>query len=88
MTHVDELLYLACHGIDDDSKYTGAERAVNAEPNNLFGRSGLGGGMERHNANVPSRRYGVSTTRDLCSRDRDRVGIAGAQSACAEQHDW
>lgn len=87
MTHVNKPLYLACHRIDDDSKYTGAERTVLAEPNNLFRRSWLGGSMERHNANVPSRRYEVPATRHLCSRDCDGVNIAGAHGACAEEYE-
>jgi hypothetical protein len=88
MTHINELVYLARHWIDNDSKYAGAERTVFAKPNNLFGRSWLGSSMERHNANVPGRWYGVPTTRNLCSRDCDGVSIPGAHSACAEQHEW
>ena len=88
MMHIDELFYLASDWIHNDSKYTGAERMVLAEPNNLFGRSWLGSGMERHNADVPSRWYGVSTTRNLCSRDCNGMSVAGTHSACAEQHEW
>jgi hypothetical protein len=88
MAHIDELLYFACDWIHNDSKYTGAERTVLAEPDNLFGRSWLGSSMERHNASVPCRWYGVPTTRHLCSRDCNGVSIAGAHSACAEQHEW
>lgn len=88
MTHIDELVYLACDWIDNDSKYTGAERTVLAEPDNLFGRSWLGSSMERHDASVPSRWYGVPTPRRFCSRDCDGVSIAGAHSASAEKHEW
>jgi hypothetical protein len=88
MTHIDELVYLACNWIDNYSKHTRTERTVFAEPNNLFGWSWFGSSMERHNANVPSRWYGVPTTRHLCSRDCDGASITGAHSASAEQHEW